>query len=554
MNRLLTCSVAVFLSSFSTIGLATDFMPPDVISNLGLEQAWARPMHVPVGAQSIADQELFVHQKNPHEFVEIVTIPKDQPATDGTEAAKESEAKVLVRIPIDRIGKNGTPIGRKEAERLANNEIRRLKRRGIDAKINTRTVPRVNLYTLATDGMLESRDAESGEPIWRVRVGNNRLPYSTLGVSEDFLTVINGANLLQVEAATGDVLADVRTNEAPMFGAVNSGDYAMIPIVGGGIEGFPLDDPTRDPFMERVAGTTLSVPTKSPESSKTAWGTSQGFVYVMELEGNPSVLFRLKTDGIVSGRIAAASGDRFFFGSDQGQVYGMRATRVGDVLWNVPFGEPFYNEPMVVGDQVLIRSTYGNLFSLNIADGNATWVRSVSNISELLGALNGRIFATTLSGSLIVLDLETGERLESYDNVRPTQFIANNLTNRLYLISEGGEVQCLRMKGSTLPEFNSQPDEAPATSEAGGEAKENPSTPFAPAAGTDPFGAGGNDPFGAGAGAAGGNDPFGGGADPFGGGGNADPFGGGNGGGADPFGGGGGAAMDDPFGGNPFGN
>ncbi|MGI9473694.1 MAG: PQQ-binding-like beta-propeller repeat protein [Rubripirellula sp.] len=533
MNRLLAYSLAVVLTCISSLGHAAELMPPSVMSELGLTQAWARPMHVPIGAQSIASQQLFVHQQNPREYVEIVTVPAEVPAAEGSEAAAPAEGKVLVRIPTDRIGATGQEVGRKEAERLANNEIRRLKRRGVEAVINVRSVPRVHLYTVGSDGTLECRDAESGEPIWMVRVGDNRLPYSTLGVSEDFLTVINGANLIQVEAATGEVMEEVRTHGAPMFGAVNSGDFAMIPIVGGGIAGYPLYDPTRDPFFERVAGSALSVPTKSPESSKTAWGTSQGFVYVMELEGSPSVLFRLNTDGIVGGKVAAASGDRFFFGSEQGQVYGVRATRSGDVIWSQPFGEPFYHEPMVVGDQVLIRSTYGNLYALDIETGLQTWNGPVSNLGELLGTINGRVFATTLSGSLIVLDLKTGQRIGSYNHVRPSNFLVNTLTDRLYLISEGGDVQCLRMEDAKLPTFATASDAGPKQKAVQEKPKPEATTPFGPAGGGDPFGAGGNDPFGAG----GGNDPFGGG-----------------GGGNDPFGGGGDAAMDDPFGGNPFGN
>lgn len=513
-------------------------------------------MQVPVGAQSIADQQLFVHKESPREYVEIVTIPPAQSA-DAPEDAKAEpvpapKGKVLVRIPTDRIGANGQAVGRKEAERLANNEIRRLKRRGIDAEINIRTVPRIHLYTVGSDGSLESRDAESGEPIWRVRVGDNRLPYKTLGVSENVLTVINGANLIQVEAATGEVMHEVRTNGAPMFGAINSGDFAMVPIVGGGIEGYPLYDPTRDPFYERVNGSALSVPTKSPETSKTAWGTSQGFVYVMELQGNPTVLFRLNTDGIVSGKVAAASEDRFFFGSEQGQAYGIKATRTGEVLWSQPFGEPFYNEPLVVGNQVLLRSTYGNLYSLDIATGIQTWKGPVTNVGDLLGTFDGRVFGTSLSGNLIVLDLETGERLGNYYNVRPSQYIVNNLTDRLYLISAGGDVQCLRLEDAKLPTFTTQQAQSPKETKPKENAAPKDNTPFGPAGGTDPFGAGGNDPFGAG-----GNDPFGGGGggnDPFGGGGGGnDPFGGG-GGGNDPFGGGGDAPMEDPFGGNPFGN
>ena len=548
MNRLLLVCLAFVSALIATPSEAEDLMPPGVMRQLGLTQAWARPIQVPIGAQSLADQQLFVHQENPHQYVEIVVpdpeAAKAEAGADGEAAAKPDAktGKVLVRIRTDRVGDDGRPIGRKEAERIANNQIRRLKRRGIEATLNFREVPRVYLYSIGTDGTLECRDAESGEPIWTVHVGDRRLHYRTIGVSEEFLTVINGANLLKVDAATGEVMEEVRMSGAPRFGALNSGDFAMIPIIGGGVEGYPLYDPTRDPFMEIVAGSALTMPTKAPDSTRVAWGTDRGFVYVMEMQGTPSVLFRLDTDGIVSGRIATANGNRFFFGSEAGQVYGLEASRSGQVLWSQPYGEPFYDAPMVADDRLLIRSTYGNLYALSLEDGSMLWDQSVPNIGNLVAAIDGRAYVTTLSGVLSVLDLKSGQRMASFGELRPTSWLTNTLTDRIYLVSQAAEVQCLRLENADLPNFLVQP----VAEEQAAETKPKPKK----AGGTDPFG-GGADPFGAGA------DPFGaggagGGADPFGGG--ADPFGGGADAGADPFGGGAGAPMDDPFGGNPFGN
>ncbi len=555
MNRSLAFSLAFSLAVVSTLLVASsqaqDLMPPDIAEKLGLIEVWARPIAAPAGAQSIVDQQFFVHEKDPDEFVEIITPAKDAVAapkaadatsTDPakTDAAKTDapQGKVLVRIASNRITANGKVLGVEEAQRLASNEIRRLKRRGIEATTNVRTVPRVRLYSLADDGSLECRDAETGEPVWMVQVGDRRLHFGAIGVNEDYVSVTNGANLIQVDAATGEVIQEVPTLGAPLLGAVNSAEYAMIPTIGAGVEMLPLADTTRDPFREIVEGETLSLPTKAPGSSLIAWGTDRGFVYVMETQGTPSLWFRLNTDGIVSGRIASASGNRFFFGSDAGQVYGLQGTRSGKVLWSIPFGEPFYNEPIVAGDQLLLRSTYGNLFSLGIDSGIMSWARPTPNVDELLGAFGDHIFATSLTGSLAVIDRETGKQEASFSEVRPNRLLVNKLTDRLYLVSESGDVQCLKQVGSDLPTFNIQPEletemeaeEAPKPKPAG--------SPFDPAA-SDPFGAGGADPFGAG-----GADPFGaGGADPFGGGAMDDPFGGGDAGGD----------MADPFGANPFG-
>ena len=553
MHRLLATAVICLSAALLTTATAEELVSPDVMRQLGLEQAWARPIPAPYGAKSIVDQKLFVHQANPREYVEIVMVPpKDdsEPASGGTgdaaagsspdsgsastadpnPSAGDSEPKVLARIAADQINAAGRPIGRKEAERLANNQIRRLKRRGIDAKTSVRTVPRIHLYSISSDGSLECRDAETGQPIWLITLGDPRLPYMELGVGEKFVTVINSANLYQVDATTGEIIANFQMPGTPAYGATNAGDYVTIPMVGGGVQSYPLVDTTIDPSLARVEGAALTLPTKSPDSSRTAWSTDRGFVYVMEMLGTPSMLFRLKTDGIVSGRLAAATGDRFYFGSESGQVYGMRATRSGRVMWSTPLGEPFYNGPLVFEDEVMLRSTYGNLFALSLEDGHLMWPRPVPSVGELIGVLGGQLYATTLSGGLTVIDAKTGGRVASYPNVRPADFITNTLTDRIYLVSESGDVQCLRREGAELPNLIRQPDANPLTEDEEGEPERQPEeTPFGGA--MDPFGESTTDPFG---------------------GGGADPFGGGDGAPMDPF--GGGDAGDDPFGGNPFGN
>lgn len=526
MNRLLAL-VTILSLGFSTSSQATDMISASAADRMGLEIAWERHLQVPAGAQSIVHQEIFVHSTEPVEYVEIHTAAKDA----------KGPPEVLYRIPTARVGKNGLPIGKPEAERLAGNEVRRLKRRGIEGTITSRVVPRVRLYTLGNDGTIECRDAESGEPVWMARIGNRRLGYSKFGVNDKFVAIVNGANLIKLDASNGEEMQSVRTTGAPLFGAVNSGRYALIPTIRNGVEGYPLDDPSEYPFHEMVEGIALAPPSKAPGTTRVAWGTDRGFVYVMELQGRPGVLFRLDTDGIVSGRLAAASGNRYFFGSDSGQVYGVLATRVGKVLWSKPYGEPFYNDPMVVGDQLMIRSTYGNLFSLGLVDGISNWSNPVPNVGELLAAFDGKIFVRLLTGGMAVLDQKTGEVKNIMHDVLPGRLLTNSQSDRLYLVSDAGSVQCLRPVGATLPTFNDT-SEAPELTpkDSGPESPDAdpdkmfapPKDPFDPKAGGDPFAQPGTDPFGAGP---------------------TDP-------GADPFGGGadGGAAMDDPFGADPFGN
>lgn len=512
MHRLLLVLATVFLT---TPSIAQDLMPPQIARQLGLTQVWLRPINAPSGAQSVGDLRLYVHQVDPLEYIEIVQVVDKEAKADKSSTAK---ARVFGRIEIGSVGKDTPEAGRAEAMRLAGNETRRLKRRGINAELQTRKVPRVNLYSVASNGMLESRDAETGVIHWTVQLGDRRLPFQAIGVDDEYLSVINGDKLIQVDVKTGEVMGSIQTRGTPTFGAINAGDFAMIPMIGGSVEGYPLRDQTRDPFLRTTSGSALAMPTKSPDSSLVAWATDRGYVFVAESSGEPSVLFRLKTDGIVSGRIASAPGNRFFFGSENGQVYGLRATRTGEVLWSQSFGEPFYNEPLVVGNQVLISSAYGNLVSFDAQTGLPNWNRPIPNVGKLIGAFGDRLYVTMLSGSLGVIDLATGERVGVFHEVHPDRLLVNKQTDRLYLVSRRGEIQCLRPEGADLPTFNLAADIGTEAPEESKEEKSQSKSPF-DVGGDQPDDAGDDDPFGSDDGA--GADPFGedggdfGGEDPF---------------------------------------
>ena len=505
----------------------TPLMSPAQATRLGLVEAWRRPLTLPAGAQSIVDQKFFVYPSLPVEYVEVVegqvdpaaeapVAPATEPANTGPADAAPGEAEsgqpaaaaaqktsprnVLVRIRTDQLGRDGQPIGKEEAQRRARQHVRVLKHRGIQASITSRSVPSVRLFTLADDGTLECQDAETGEPIWLSRVGSRWLGYAPMGVNEEYLSVLNGGNLLTIDAMSGDVIESIRTNGVPISGSTNAGGFALVPTVNGAIEGYPLEDSTDYPFREIVAGRAMSPPVQAPGSSHVAWATDRGFVYVMEVEGTPSVLFRLDVSGLVTARVVAASGDRFFFASDTGQVYALRATRTGEVLWSQPYGEPFYNDPLIAGEQLLLRSAYGNLYSVDVETGMGNWNAPVTGVDELLGVVDGKVFARLRTGLMTVLELETGKRLESLQEIRPRYFLVNRFTNRLYLISDSGTVQCLRPVDSPLPAFNEVPEPAPVVEKKQEKPKEKPAAnPFDPGAGEDdPFDPAGADPFGAG--------------------------------------------------------
>ncbi len=156
--------------------------------------------------------------------------------------------------------------------------------------------------------------------------------------------------------------------------------------------------------------------------------------------------------------ISAASGHRFFFATTAGQVYAIEATRQGRVIWSAPLGEPFFDPILLDGSRIFLRSTFGNLFELDVATGISLWDAPRGGVGELIGVSAGYIFIKSLAGGFAALDSESGKTVREIRSLQPARVLANDKTDRLYLISDRGTLQCLRPVGSALPVLKQLPE------------------------------------------------------------------------------------------------
>lgn len=529
--RSLTLAALTVGIAFASPVVAEDFLSPAQAERLGMTEAWHRQVGAIGGAEGIVDIQVWVNKSVQHEYIEVVLKGAVEKPT------------VLERFPTNRRRLDGREIGKAEATRLAKLSVLQLKRRGIEADIRSVSVDQVRLHVLTSAGNLSAYDGETGDQLWSIRLGLPQLGYGTMGVSDQFVTFLNGTNLHQVVAMEGTVedaaglpvslpagraLDPVHVKRIPLFGVVNAGQKAVVVLNRSGMELHHLGDPKVEPGYDMFDGRATTKPVGFPNSGKIMWPTEHGFVYAMDLRGTPVTMFRLPVDGVVEGGISAATDDRFFFGCTGGRVYGVRATSKGEVLWNQSLGEPFYRAPFVSGDRLWISSSYGLLHCLSTETGQPVWERPVSDVDQVFSHVGSRLIGRSREHQLVVLDAASGETILRSHDFFVDRWVVNEDTDRVYLVGKGGMIQCLRPNESEFPVFLRQivPATAPTTT-ADPKAGETKVAPVVPPAQADPFG-GGTDPAA---------DPFGGGEDPFGAPAAPDP--------ADPF---GGAA--DPFGGN----
>lgn len=526
----LACLVALSC----TTSRAKDLLTPYEAERIGMVESWHRQVGAIGGAEAIVDIQVWVQKSIQREYIEVFT--KDA-ASGGV---------VTERISVTQKDLRGRSIGKPEAERMAKMSILKLKRRGVEAGFRSIKIDEVRLYSLTADGNLTALDAETGEQMWSIRLGRPERGYSTLGINDNFVTVINGSSMFQVsamevestdEAGLRTIVPAGRPSEAkridgvPLHGAVNSGAYALVTTTRKGMESYLLGKPTIEPGFEMFSGKAITKPATFPNSDRVMWPTDSGFVYVVSTEDHPSAIFRLGVDGNVEGGVAAASNSRFFFGCTGGRVYAVDASIAGEVLWNQSLGEPFYRVPFVTGERLLLTSGYGSLHCLSTKTGVPAWSRPATDVDQIFAHVGDQLVGRDRQHHLVLVDEATGNINGRFGSIFVEKVVINQDTDRCYLVGKGGMVQCLRPSDTELPVFlraiNPPGTDPDAT---GDPAKSTTGQPAAPA--VDPFNAGTDpampaaDPFGAGAG---------------------EPM-------ADPFGAAPGAPAADPFGADPFGN
>ncbi|HUT10423.1 MAG TPA: PQQ-binding-like beta-propeller repeat protein [Thermoguttaceae bacterium] len=445
------------------------------------------------------------------------------------------------------------------------------------------------LYAQTDRAMVHALDAETGKTLWARIIGRPDHPSMTPGLGRDLLAVVNGSRLYVVNRYNGDLLYEVQVGGAPGAGAAVSKKRAYVPMVDGMVMAYrlePLTDPSRElgtakkvltekekaeteedrrenlrlsqeyipPLSCRSFGKALVQPLVTSQAKGeeiVVWPTDRGFLNIAKIdlmrEDVFAIKYRLETDAGIAARPTylppdpdkeAASGV-IFGASRDGFVHAIEE-RGGQSLWRFSTGEPMVQPAVVVENRVYATTQRGGMFCLDAETGSEIWW--APHLRQFLAASKDRVYAADSLGRILVLRADTGARLDAIEAAASPIKMINSQTDRIYLASETGLVQCLHelelsepirhnldrwmaAAGERLPtKFE---DQTPA-------AGVEPGVGLPPIGGEDPLTPKGGDPLAPPA--RGPGDPF----PPFGGGGaNPDPLGGA---GGDPLGGG-----NDPF-------
>lgn len=301
------------------------------------------------------------------------------------------------------------------------------------------------LYVQTTRGSVTSIDAETGRRLWTSQIGSPNHTSSEPDGNDKILAVVSGSTLYVLDRHTGALLWQRLLNGTPGAGPGVSASYVFVPMVNGFVQGYNIEKLGKgEPWNYKSAGRVLVPPTAT--GNDVVWTTEKGYMYLADGEGG-GIRYRLETRDAIQARPAYWT-PRVFACSTDGNVYAVDEPS-GKVVWKFTVGDAIYQQPVALEEKVFVVSEQSGMYCLASKDGAELW--HAPRIAQFVSLSPSRVYATDDLGRLTVLDAETGARLGSLPLQGVSIKLVNRSTDRIYLASESGMVQCLRETLSKAP-------------------------------------------------------------------------------------------------------
>jgi hypothetical protein len=354
------------------------------------------------------------------------------------------------------------------------------------------------IYVQTDRANIHAVDAETGQSLWAAQVGRPDHPSVTPGACDDLLATVNGSRLYVLNRYTGAVLQEVEVKGAPGGGVAMSRKRVYVPMVNGMIMAYrvePLVDPLKElgkidpdetpekkkereeerrqnirlkqeyvpPMAYQSAGRTLVQPLVTFADSNeefVTWTTDRGYLNLARIDRRSEDFLVLKWRLPTGESITASPSylprdpnveddvDRVFIGSRDGYVYAL-AERSGEKLWRFSAGEPIVEPTAAIEDRLYASTQLGGLYCLDAKTGKQQWF--APDILRFLAAGKDRVYAADRIGRMQILDAKTGGRVDVLETEALPVKVMNTQTDRVYLGTTTGLLQCLRAAEQVQP-------------------------------------------------------------------------------------------------------
>ncbi len=330
------------------------------------------------------------------------------------------------------------------------------------------TADEQNLYVQSSSGILTTFNGESGRQMWSGLVGApDQRGYAATSNDEQLL-VSAGMQVYSFNKDTGELIWQLRSPKHPSTSPSVNEDQIAIGATDGSVFSFDINK-VRELHEERMLPRWSHMARqwrfKSPthvvsppifSGTTLVFASQRGIVYGMSSQ-DKKLKFQFETDAKIHTPLGS-SREYILVTDDDSRMYCLNK-ETGRIRWTFSSGAPMKKKPMVIGQQVFVAPTREGLFSLSLVSGRVMW--NYLKASEFLAASETRVYATDISGHLVILDRESGRLIGRIPLRQFTERVKNERTDRIYLADKSGLVLGIRELNSEFPAFHLYPERRP---------------------------------------------------------------------------------------------
>jgi hypothetical protein len=227
-------------------------------------------------------------------------------------------------------------------------------------------------------------------------------------------------------------------------------DRVLVPSAGGRVVSYSAIDPSAAPTVVRLGLENRKTLTQSSDSRFFGWITDSRLI-IAKHDRLPKLWTSINAETAVPGD-AVAVDDGFLFVSEYGAMIRTNLTSNNAITWRRKFGIPTGSTPVVSKTHAAFVSQNGLLVAADLASGLDSWERPIGGMSKVLNITANRLYAMDQAGKFSIVDVAKGSVLGKIPAAGYSPLV-NNINDRIMLISEFGELICLREIDSETPVY-----------------------------------------------------------------------------------------------------
>lgn len=435
---------------------------------LGLEEAWSTQMPLDHRSKGIAHVVQYISSKDAQSIFDV---------------AIGGQHWVFSERDLDIFRK---PLGVEGARRAAQDQKAALEAeplfKGLTATITEQFVPDITVVTASNTGVIQCLDGLTGKHHWATSVGHSIHPTSGVCANDRYVGAINGSRMYILNRENGQIVFEQSLIHTPIGPPAMTPNAIFVPMVSSLMANFNLDtdeDGRRGhPSTLKAHGGNILPPVVFRDS--VAWVTDVGALYVAN-SYDRGVRFRVDSKKPTHVQPVFVQPNIVIFGSTDGYLY-IVDEGSGQLLRRFSTGAPVVDSLFAYGNNVHCITQNGGMFCIEVDTGREVWY--TPGITQIKGGADGKIFCVDHLQRFTAVDAGTGRRVAAMKAQTLPQIHLNNATDRLFVTTRTGMIQCVQPIGKNFPVTYELLDRKPVKKQ---------KNPFKPAAGkpgaedVDPF-------------------------------------------------------------------